>query len=318
MSLDTRNFYYLTKNSFTFFIIKRKQNLQNKQVETNCWNLKLNTQQITTSCKIKYFSAYLLQSIVIKFILPPFPKNCIKRKFHQTKICFIRSLLSITNVYTRVHAYFILSFTARFNSRGRGSNFFIPDRNRKRGGSYPISSVLVMRAQKLVSSRIAMRACKHFAGKARKLHGRASEISRLFIFVQTHLPTPIAFQPREFRTRHFRPDKTRRCRNSASFETRSSLQQILLSRDFHPNILIRLWWSFFRLLIFFFYSFKFISERVSSSDQVDRSLDTFSYWRFLLNYDLVLTLGRNLNNVEFLFMYEHVQCWNHKWWFFLT
>lgn len=221
-------------------------------METNCWNLKLNTQQITTSCKIKYFSAYLLQSIVIKFILSPFPKNCIKRKFHQTKICFIRSLLSITNVYTRVHAYFILSFTARFNSRGRGSNFFIPDRNRKRGGSYPISSVLVMRAQKLVSSRIAMRACKHFAGKARKLHGRASEISRLFIFVQTHLPTPIAFQPREFRTRHFRPDKTRRCRNSASFETRSSLQQILLSRDFHPNILIRLWWSFFRLLIFFF------------------------------------------------------------------
>lgn len=81
VSLDTRNFYYLTKNSFTFFIIKRKQNLQNKQVETNCWNLKLNTQQITTSCKIKYFSAYLLQSIVIKFILPPFPK-----KLHQAKI----------------------------------------------------------------------------------------------------------------------------------------------------------------------------------------------------------------------------------------
>lgn len=109
VSLDTRNFYYLTKNSFTFFIIKRKQNLQNKQVETNCWNLKLNTQQITTSCKIKYFSAYLLQSIVIKFILPPFPKNCIKRKFHQTKICFIRSLLSRTFTHAYTHISYCLS-----------------------------------------------------------------------------------------------------------------------------------------------------------------------------------------------------------------
>lgn len=109
VSLDTRNFYYLTKNSFTFFIIKRKQNLQNKQVETNCWNLKLNTQQITTSCKIKYFSAYLLQSIVIKFILPPFPKNCIKRKFHQTKICFIRSLfIDHERLHTRTRIFYIV------------------------------------------------------------------------------------------------------------------------------------------------------------------------------------------------------------------
>lgn len=163
---------------------------------------------------------------------------------HRTKISsnenlfYSFSLIDHERLHTHTRIFYIVFHHEVFNHEDQ--IFYFPDRNRKRGGSYPISSVLVMRAQKLVSDpRIAMRACKHFAGKARKLHGRASEISRLFIFVQTHLPTPIAFQPREFRTRHFRPDKTRRCRNSASFETRSSLEQTLLSRDFHPNILIR-------------------------------------------------------------------------------
>lgn len=152
--------------------------------------------------------------------------------------------------------------------------------------------------------RIAMRACKHFAGKARKLHGRASEISRLFIFVQTHLPTPIAFQPREFRTRHFRPDKTRLCRNSASFETRSSLQQILLSRDFHPNILISLRWSlysFSRLLIFFLFLEIYFWILVWSRRSI------VGYFLLLKIYNwIVIDVWTRMYSIK-----------NHEWWFFL-
>lgn len=81
-----------------------------------------------SSCKIKYFSAYLVQSIVIKFILPLSRKNCTKRKFHQTKICFTRSFSSITNAHTHVHTYFIYCLSPRIQPR-RGSNFFIPDRD---------------------------------------------------------------------------------------------------------------------------------------------------------------------------------------------
>lgn len=117
MSLDIRNFYYLTKNSFTFFITKKKK-LQNKQLETNL-KRKIKHVTDTTSCKIKYLSAYLLQSIVIKFILSQkiaSNENFIKRKF----VLFVRSYRSRTFAHSYADILYCLS------PRGiqpRGSNF---------------------------------------------------------------------------------------------------------------------------------------------------------------------------------------------------
>lgn len=139
-----------------------------------------------SSCKIKYFSAYLVQSIVIKFILPLSRKNCTKRKFHQTKICFTRSFSSITNAHThtRAHIFYILSFTA-YSTTTR-IKFFYP---RSRSGIRYHRYLLCAHRSLVSDPPIAMRACKHFAGKARKLHGRASEISRL-LFSCKHIYRP--------------------------------------------------------------------------------------------------------------------------------
>lgn len=96
-----------------------------------------------SSCKIKYFSAYLVQSIVIKFILPLSRKNCTKRKFHQTKICFTRSFSSITNAHTHTCTHILYIVFHRVFNHDEDQIFLS-----QIAIWYPISSVLVMRAQK--------------------------------------------------------------------------------------------------------------------------------------------------------------------------